>query len=65
MTGSSAKITRAINVTCTLYGGCNETYSLTGAFTDDNHWTGTFTAAYTGGGCYNCVTQTWPVTGSR
>jgi hypothetical protein len=65
MSGASAEVSRVIDVTCTIPGGCDETYSLTGTFTDDYTWTGTFTAAFTGGGCWDCFTQVWSVTGHR
>jgi hypothetical protein len=69
MTGPSARTTRTINVTCSLLGDCDETYSLVGTFTDDNTWTGTFTATFTphgGLGCAGCSTRTWTArTGGR
>jgi hypothetical protein len=67
MSGPSARSSRMINVTCTLAGSCNETYSLTGTYTDDNRWTGTFTATFTGGGgaCFDCTNQSRAVTGMR
>jgi hypothetical protein len=64
MTGASARTTRTFNVTCTYAGGCNEIYTLTGSFTTDNTWTGTFTANYVGS-CYGCTLRTWSVTGTR
>jgi len=65
MTGASARVTRMVNVSCMLLGGCNETYALTGTFTDDTHFTGTFTATYSGAGCFGCATRSFPVSGSR
>ena len=41
--------------TCSVPGGCNESYVIEGTFTDNDTWTGTFTAAYTGGGCVDCM----------
>ena len=68
MTGPSAATTRMISVTCTESGGCDEVYSLTGMFTDDNHWTGTFTAMFVPlypGACADCMNRTHAVTGTR
>ena len=42
MTGLSARTSRNINVTCTLTGDCDETYSLTETFSTDTTWSGTF-----------------------
>ena len=44
----------------TSTGTCDETYSLTGMFTDDNTFTGTFTADFTPmsiGDCRDCLEQ--------
>ena len=45
------------DVTCTLPGVCNETYRLTGSIVDSKHWTGTFTATFSGT-CLDCTLQT-------
>jgi hypothetical protein len=66
MTGASPRMTRTFDVSCSLPGGCTETYRLTGTFTGDNTWTGTFRASLTGSGCFDCSTQTFMgLTGSR
>ena len=66
MFGTSARVSRMIDVSCVLLGGCIETYHLVETFTSDMSWTGTFTAEYSGGGCYGCVTQTFTgLTGTR
>jgi hypothetical protein len=49
----------------TLTGDCDESYSITGSFTDADHFTGTFTADYSGGLCLDCTQQTWTITGSK
>jgi hypothetical protein len=51
------------DVTCTLSGACNEIYRLTGTIVDSKHWTGAFTATYSGT-CLNCTMQTFPRTAS-
>jgi hypothetical protein len=53
-----------INVTCTLPGICNETYSLVGDFTGSTTWTGTFHATYAGT-CLDCTAQMFAITGTR
>jgi hypothetical protein len=65
MTGASARATRMVNVTCTLPGACNETYTLTGMFVGDNTFTGTFTAVFTGSGCFDCRTRSYAVSATR
>ncbi len=65
---SSARVTRMFDVSCTLTGGCNETYRLTGTFNTDNSWTGTFRASFSGSQCASasCTNQTFSgLTGSR
>lgn len=64
MVGPSAEETGIINVTCTLPGGCDEIYTLTGTFSDANNWTGTFTADFVGS-CINCTNQSFPINASR
>lgn len=44
-------------------GGCNETYRIQGTFTDDDTFTGTFSATFTGV-CASC-NMTVPVNGTR
>jgi hypothetical protein len=66
MSGPSARSSRNINVTCSLAGTCTETYSLIGSFTDDNRWSGTFSATFTGGSsCFDCTNQSRVVSGTR
>jgi hypothetical protein len=52
------------SVSNVLTGDCDETYGLTGSFTDANTFTGSFTATYTGN-CLDCTNQNWSVTGTR
>ena len=68
MLGASARNpSRSFDVSCIYTGTCTETYRLVGMFTDDDTWSGTFSATYTptGGSCYTCASRTWSVTGSR
>jgi len=57
----------AFSVSCLCPGGgiCDEFYSLTGNFTDDTHWTATFTAQYSGGLCLDCSSYSTTVTGGK
>jgi hypothetical protein len=47
-------------------GDCVETYTLTGRFTDADHFTGVLTLTLTGPTCglTNCTNQSWPVMGT-
>jgi hypothetical protein len=65
MQGTSSIGSRTFDISCTLPGTCAETYSLTGSFTDDDHWTATMTATFVGSLCLDCTNQSWDVTGSR
>jgi cysteine-rich repeat protein len=56
----------------TLPGGCAETYKLTGSFTGNNTWTGTYEVQFVGPdcGCFNgagtpCVSQIYSITATR
>jgi hypothetical protein len=64
MTGPSAEATGNINVTCTLPGGCDEIYTLTGMYTDGDNWSGSLTMDFVGS-CLNCTNQVVAVSGSR
>ena len=63
MTGSSAS-DGSFNVCCTYAGTCAETYCLSGTFTDEDNWSGTFTAAYSGS-CFDCTSQERTTSGTR
>jgi hypothetical protein len=47
-------------------GDCAETYTLTGRFTDADHFTGALTLSLSGATCplTNCTNQSWPVMGT-
>jgi hypothetical protein len=51
----------------TKTGGCDETYTLTGTFTDADHWAGTYSAEYVGAQCAQttCTNQSWAVSATR
>lgn len=56
--------------TGSIAGGCTETYSLDGAFSDADTWTGTYSITFTGTECSclgldPCLDQTFAVTGTR
>lgn len=57
------------NFTATLViaGGCTETYTLSGTFSDNDHWCGTFSIDFNGAQCglSTCVDQTFDVCGTR
>lgn len=64
MTGSLAGTSFAVS--STLYGTCNETYTLTGYFTSDTTFTADFRASFSGTYCFDCVDQAWMgITGTR
>lgn len=46
-------------------GDCTEQYRLMGRFTDANTFTATFSATFTGTGCYECTGYSVMVTGRR
>jgi hypothetical protein len=47
----------SFTVTGTIPGGCTEVYTLTGTFTDANHFDGTFTAQYQPGTQWNAARE--------
>ena len=57
----------SFSVTGIVAGDCQETYTLTGTFSDDDNWTGTFTLAFSGSTCgfTNCFEQDWVLSGTR
>lgn len=70
MTGPSVPRTgtRSFSVSCTITGGCDETYTLAGTFTTDDSWTGTYTSEWAplyAGACADCVDQSHSMTGTR
>ena len=67
MTGPAADCTsgRSFTVTKVIAAGCTETYTLTGTFNSANQFTGTFTAQYAGGNCFDCMTHVFNITATR
>jgi hypothetical protein len=64
MTGSFVTATD-FDVSRTISGSCDEVYALTGTFTSETTFTGTFTASFVGGrACYDCANQSWTVNGT-
>lgn len=64
MTGTISSDTFTVDRTIT--GGCDEIYEMTGTFTDESTFTGTFTATFVGGSaCFDCDDQSWDITGTR
>jgi cysteine-rich repeat protein len=55
------------SVTCVLAGGCNETYTLAGSFSDDDHFCGVMTIGFNGAQCglTDCSDQVINVCGTR
>jgi hypothetical protein len=64
MVGSTA-IYGIIDTSFVYYGGCDEIYTLVGAFIDEDTWLATFTVSFSGGLCFDCSYTSWEVTGSR
>ena len=64
--GDSAK-DGSFTASCQCPGGgvCDENYSLTGTFSNDNQWSGTFSAQYVGQLCLGCTFYSTTVTGSK
>jgi hypothetical protein len=57
----------AFSVTGIVAGDCQESYTLTGTFSDDDNWSGTLSLTLSGATCgfTNCSNETWPVSGTR
>jgi hypothetical protein len=62
---SAADGTFTASCLCPGGGACDEHYTLTGTFSNDTTWSGTFTAQYSGGLCLDCTTYSTPVTGTK
>jgi hypothetical protein len=67
MQETPAPVGDTFSVSGIVAGDCQETYSLSGTFSDDDNWTGTFTLVFSGTTCgfTNCFEQDWVVSGSR
>lgn len=50
-----------------IFGGCTETYTISGSFQDQDHFVGQLTASFNGWQCglTNCTNQVWPIDGYR
>lgn len=48
----------------TLPGGCTVADSMRGKFTSDTSWYGTFNITFTGSSCFDCINQTFLVSGT-
>lgn len=67
MTQTPAPAGDTFLVTGILPGDCQETYTLSGTFSDDDTWNGIFRLQFSGATCAftTCFTQSWSVTGTR
>ncbi|MFT3713656.1 MAG: MopE-related protein [Archangium sp.] len=52
-----------VTVTRVYSGTCTETYTITGSFTGPDSFSGTMTMSYasTGGSCFDCTNQSFPI----
>ncbi len=64
LTDSMPPVCPSFSATVSVGGGTAEHYTLTGDFTDNDHFTGTFTTAYDGGPA-NCFNGPRTITGTR
>ncbi len=53
------------SATGVLLGTCNETYVVSGSFSDNDNFSGLFEAQFNGILCFNCQDQAFPITGTR
>ena len=67
MTQNPAPVGANFSVSGVIAGGCTETYTLAGSFSDANHWCGVFNISFTGAECAisTCVNQTINTCGTR
>ncbi|HHO52050.1 MAG TPA: hypothetical protein ENK18_14505 [Deltaproteobacteria bacterium] len=68
MTQDPAPTDENFNATGVIAGGCTETYTISGSFTDPDHFVGSFTASFNGFQCSvtNCNNQAFaPLYGTR
>jgi hypothetical protein len=63
MMGPSAK-NGQIDVICSYFGSCTETYTLVGSFINNTTWEAIFTVTFTGS-CFDCSTFIISITGTR
>ncbi|MFX1513312.1 MAG: hypothetical protein ACFFCQ_12060 [Promethearchaeota archaeon] len=66
MTGNSA-INGNIDVSCAIFDGCDEIYTLQGAFVDNDTWQAVFKVQFSGALCSltDCSDHTWNIEGTR
>jgi len=65
MTGTVNPTDWSASASAMYPGTCNETYTVTGDFIDENTFEGVFQAAYSGWTCFDCGGQVWDVTATR
>ncbi len=66
LTDATAPVCPMFSARASVSGGTTETYTLAGMFTDDDHFTGTFTANLGGiGAIFGCTEGAMAVTGTR
>ena len=67
MKQSPAPLDENFNVSDVITGSCDETYSLSGSFSDNDNWSGIFSVSFNGAGCgfSGCSPQNWLVDGVR
>lgn len=64
MTGTFSSST-TFSAEQTVRGTCTEVYTFEGAFPSMTTLEGTFSVEFVGSGCFDCVNQSWDVTGVR
>lgn len=67
MTQTPSPVDENFSATGVIAGGCDETYIVSGSFSDNDNWAGTLQVSFTGSQCglTNCTNQVWPVSGVR
>jgi hypothetical protein len=67
MTQMPAPAGANFSATGVIAGGCTETYTLAGTFSDVNNWCGVLNVSFSGAQCglSTCVNQTINVCGTR
>ena len=67
MRQNPAPVGANFSVTLVVAGGCTETYTLSGTFSDADHWCGVMTLGFNGAQCglTECTNQTINVCGTR
>ena len=67
MRQTPAPVDENFSATGTIFGGCDEEYTVAGTFLDDDHFVGTLSVSFNGWQCglTNCNNRVWPVDGYR